>query len=60
MKNLQLYRTEDFVYNAKLTKASQELLNKRTSNFPVEMMLTYSGIEDKSVFVIVKRSVTEK
>ena len=49
MKNLQLYRIEDFVYNAKLTKASQELLNKRTSNLPVEMMLTYSGIEDKSV-----------
>ena len=26
------------IYNAKLTKASQELLNKGTSNLPVEMM----------------------
>ena len=29
---------QDFIYNAKLTKASQELLNKGTSNLPVEMM----------------------
>ena len=29
---------QDFNYNTKLTKASQELLNKGTSNLPVEMM----------------------
>ena len=28
---------QDFVYNAKLTKPSQEL-NKGTSNLPIEMM----------------------
>ena len=38
MKNLYLYRIQDFIYNAKLTKASQELPNKDTSNLPVEMM----------------------
>ena len=38
MKNLELYWIQDFSYNAKLTKASQELLNKGTSNLPVEMM----------------------
>ena len=29
---------QDFNYNAMLTKASQELLNKGSSNLPVEMM----------------------
>ena len=29
---------QDFIYNAKLTKDSQGLLNKGTSNLPVEMM----------------------
>ena len=29
---------QGFIYNAKLTKASQELLNKGTLNLSVEMM----------------------
>ena len=29
---------QNFIYNAKLTKASQELLKKGTANLPVEMM----------------------
>ena len=29
---------QDLIYNAKIPKASQELLNKATSNLPVEMM----------------------
>ena len=29
---------QDFIYNAIVTKASQELLNKVSSNLPVEMM----------------------
>ena len=29
---------QDFIYSAMVTKASQELLNKGSSNLPVEMM----------------------
>ena len=29
---------QGFIYNTKLTKANQELLNKATPNLPVEMM----------------------
>ena len=49
-----------------LSKASQELLNKVSSNLPVKMCIVaslytlYSGIRDKHVFVIVERSVAEK
>ena len=41
-----------------LTKASQELLNKGSSNLLVEIV--YRAIENKSVFLIVERSVAEK
>ena len=29
---------QDFIYSVMVTKASQELLNKGSSNLPVEMM----------------------
>ena len=44
---------QDFIYNTNLTEASQELLNKCTSNLPVGNDLIYN------VFVIVKRSVAK-
>ena len=45
---------QDFIYNTKLTKASQELPNKCTSNLLVGNDLIYN------VFVIVERSVAQK
>ena len=37
-KFVAIYQIQDFDYNAMLTKASQELPNKGSSNLPVKMM----------------------
>ena len=55
MKMLQLYWLQDFIYNAIFTKASQEM-SKSSGRHDV----IYSGTEDESVFVIVKRNVAGK
>ena len=44
----------DFLYNVKPTKASQELLNKGTSNLPVEMMKSIVESRTKVVLLLSK------
>ena len=50
---------QDFNYNAMLTKASQELLNKSSSNLPLEMI--YSIVASRiKVFLLLSKEASPK